>query len=938
MIKTFNISFSILIFWLFGLSQLCAQAPPPVSPAKNDQNRLSGFDTLSRFSKNTTNFGDSANVQVLYSPDSLDAVVDYSASDSIVLDNVQNLVYLYGNAIVKYGSSLQLKADHIVINLKDNIALAEGKFDSLANRYVNNPQFEDGEQNFRARKMRYNFKTRKGLVYDVTTKQKDIFLHGSQTKFVAANRADSAKIQEPDVAYSRDAIFTTCNAEHPHFGIHSFRQKIIANKLIVVGPSNVEFGGVPTPFWLPFGVFPLNQGKSSGLIFPQNYTRSPAWGFGFQGVGYYFPLGATRNLQLLTDFYFNGTVGVNGVLDYRKIYKNTGQLKLGYFREITEDAKAEKLVTPRYSFKWSHQQDRAAHPNQNFSTQVDFETGGFSRLVNNDFRNVTKASANSSIQFSKSFPNSPFSFTADIRAGQNLANRSISLQLPNLNLQMQQINPFRRKARIGDERWYEKLVLRYNSTVQNQINTSDSVIFKENLFKNAQFGVKHSLQSDAQIRLGGYFNITPSVNYSEFWYLKSMKRTFDNVPVTKDLVRSNPITGLRDTIINGDTTANGRVQDVFSTGFTRVPYLENVGVNFSVAAPLFGKLSFSKRGKIRALRHTVTGVSMGLQYRPDYSKYLDSVEYENRQTRLRQVEYYNRFERNSLTFQASKGTQLGVSYGFQNQLELKYWSKRDSIEKKIKLLDVIGVSGFYNAVADSFKMQPMMVSTSTRLFRDLVNVQINAEFDFYKLNEKKYRTEDRTAFLPRFAYFAARATGSISIGQIKSFFKPKNNTPPVSNGFSNSFSDSVGIKPSQNRQNANQNEYEKPKEESFSDLGLRNLFDNFSVGYAVGFERRLDKGADTSIFTLPPLVVNGSIPLNLKLTKNWSITTSFGFDFKTLRFSYPDISFLRELHCWQMGANWQPDRGTYGFFLRVKPGSFDFLKVPYNKNRIDAVR
>lgn len=874
---------------------------------------------------------DSTPVEVRYSRDSLDAPVDYAAEDSIVMDNNKKMVYLYGNAVIKY-STLQLKAAYIALDMANNIATAEGVPDSVG-KLRGNPEFKDADQNFTAKRMRYNFKTRKGMVYDVLSKQKDVYIHGSQTKFVAAprNPTDSTK-KGDDIAYSRDAIFTTCNAETPHFGIRSTRQKVIPNKLIVIGPSNIELGGVPSPIWLPFGFLPLPKDRAQGLIFPREYQTSPTWGFGLRDVGYFIPLSETRNLRILSDIYFNGTFKIALQSDYKKLYKNEGNFMLSYFREVGENNKAETVITPRYEFRWSHRQDPRAHPNFSFDASVDFQTGDFKQLVNNDFRSVNQAQSNSNINIRKIFPNSPFTLSAFARASQDFSTKKTTLELPNITLQMQQINPFRQKQRVGDERWYEKIVLRYNAEMRNRVELYDSNFTARNLFNNAQFGVKHTVSADAQIRMG-YFNIVPAANYAEFWYLKTLQKQYDNTPITRDKTTTNPITGETIVTKNGDTTALGSIYNTYNVGFQRVGQLQDVRISLAAASPIFGKLTLSEKGRIRAIRHTITGANIGFAYVPDYSHLIDSVEYRDRTTYQRLYQRYNRYENTAVGSPSDLRTSMGISYGFSNNFELKYFSKKDSIEKKVKLLDMINVSGFYNFYADSFKMQPLNVSTGTILFNGLINITLQSNFDFYKLNENNVRINERLNTLLRFSYLNINATSSVSVGQIKSFFQKLGSNDASPNP-------SVAAQPTGNNGNSGRTtQPNKEKTESLSDLGLKGLLDNFSFSYGFAYERsKRGNGIDTAIFVLKPLIINGNVPLNLQISKNWRITTSVSFDFETLRFRYPDIGFYRDLHCWEMGGNWQPERGTYSFFLRVKQGSFDFLKIPYNKNRVDAVR
>ena len=100
--------------------------------------------------------------------------VEYSAKDSIIYDNQNNKVHLYGEAAVKF-QSVELKAGYITISLDSNIAVAQTTIDGLGIG-GSQPTFTDGSQNFQASKMRYNFKSNKGIVYDVATTQSNLFL------------------------------------------------------------------------------------------------------------------------------------------------------------------------------------------------------------------------------------------------------------------------------------------------------------------------------------------------------------------------------------------------------------------------------------------------------------------------------------------------------------------------------------------------------------------------------------------------------------------------------------------------------------------------------------------------------------------------------------------------------------------------------------------
>ena len=75
----------------------------------------------------------------------------------------------------------------------------------------------------------------------------------------------------------------------------------------------------------------------------------------------------------------------------------------------------------------------------------------------------------------------------------------------------------------------------------------------------------------------------------------------------------------------------------------------------------------------------------------------------------------------------------------------------------------------------------------------------------------------------------------------------------------------------------------------------------------------------------------------LQMTPNWGVRIgNIGYDFLSKTLTYPDIGLIRDLHCWELSFDFQPERNTYSFHLGVKPGSFDFLKWSTNRGNYDT--
>jgi hypothetical protein len=857
-----------------------------------------------------------------YSPDTLDAEVTYSASDSVIMDIATKKAYLYGKAVVKY-TTITIKADYIVLDNASNVATAEGVTDTLG-KVKGKPEFEDGTQKFTANKMLYNFVTKKGIVYEVRTKQNDLFVLTNKAKFVSNTTRDTTK---DTYIYGKDAIFTSCNAEHPHFGVRSSKQKIIPNKLVIVGPSNIEIGGVPTPLWLPFGFFPVPKKQQTGLLFPKDYEYSRTWGFGLKNVGYYIPISQYMDLSLLGDIYFNGTFGVRAETNFNRKYQFNGSGALEYSRRISELlGSIKQQVDNSFAIRFSLNQDSKAHPTRTFGGSVNIQTNGYQKLNRNDARSVLQNTLSSNLSFNKVFPNTPFTVSASLTHSQNTQTRDMTISFPNFDVQMQTIYPFKRKVQIGSPRWYENVSLQYNTSFQNQFLAKDTALFKRETLTNARFGMRHRASMATNFRVLKYFNITPSLNFGETWYGKSVNKTFENTPTYRTVTETL-----------SDGTKKDR-QELVSNGSNKIDTLlgfnaiHTFDASVSANTQIFGTVFF-KNGWLRGIRHTMKP-SVGLAFTPNYiPRYFREVQ---DPFDPKKINRYSRFEGVDIFGSPSEsGKQMGVNYSITHILALKYFSKKDSLTKNITLLDNIYMGGFYNAAADSLRWSPMNISASTNFFKGITSVQMNLSYDPYQLDAITGRRANELSIqngggLLRFDNASMNIYSVLTVGKIREILtgKPKERDKNASNNNNNNT----------NPNNFNDNTQQSSiRPNSVKETDILSLFENFGINHNISFTvTRQKSGRDTFIVHTNSLSTRGSI----KITNKWSLQIgNIGYDFQAKALTYPDIGFYRDLHCWEAGGSWQPTRGTYAIFIRVKPAStFNFLNLPYNKNNVDGLR
>ncbi len=832
---------------------------------------------------------------VSISDNAIDDEVEYGAKDSILYDNYNNRVHLYGEAFVKF-QAVELKAGYITISLDSSIAVAQTTIDG-SGIGGSPPNFTDGSQNFQASKMRYNFKSNKGIVYDVATTQSNLFLKGQKTKFVSQQGESNDTTAVDNILYNRNAIFSTCDAPHPHYGIRSRKQKVVADKVVVVGLSNLELAGVPTPVYLPFGFFPLKQYKSTGLIFPDGYEYSPQWGFGLEGIGWYFPISEKLDLRLTSEIYWHGTWGLTADSRYKKRYKYSGNLAVSYSSRKSLDIAGRQNS---YSIRWSHRQDTKAHPTRSFSGNVNIQGNGFQRVNNNDAQSVLQGTLSSNVSFNQTFPGRPYRLSAAMSHSQNTQTNKVNINFPTVNFQLNRIYPFKQDRGGNKEKWYEKISFKYDGQFQNKFTATDTTLFSQKTIDDARFGFKHNASTDLNFNLLKYVTVSPNASFNEVWYFHT--------------TQTNGQEDLPDTFEARDTVFGFKPWHQFSTGV-------------SMNTNLFGTLQF-KKGRLKGVRHTVKP-SISFNYTPDYGApegFFGGLfdEYDRDTSDAVTLQRYSIFEGGIFGSPStnSSGKQMAINYSINNIFEAKFRPKRDSVDKKIKLFDNIRVGGNYNFAADSLKFSDVSATGTTRLFKGITTLNANARWTPYtadtnnlKINQFYTKTHGK---LLRFTNADFRLSSRVSVRDIKKFFQKETTATNTSS-----------------RNNNERGGQDNRGQNNQVDNGFLKFLEGFNLNHtlAITATQEIDQPTSWEIRTHS---INVTIA-NIQLTEKWSMQIgNIGYDFKNDRTTYPDIGIFRDLHCWETSFRWQPQRGTYFFTIKVKNAPLDMLKLPYQKNNVDA--
>ncbi len=830
---------------------------------------------------------------ISWSKDSIGVPVAYQCRDSSDLDRLQERLILYGDAKIKYEEFL-LEADQIIIDLKNNTAEAFGiKRDSSYTGYC---KFKDQSQEVLADRIIYNFKTRRFISYTTRTRQSDLYIISEKSKYVSSEGG-------PGIFYAKNGIFTTCDAETPHYGIRSTKQKIIPNEVAVVGFSNVEISEIPTPLVLPFGFFPLVKKAKKGIIFPSDYESSEQWGFGLRNIGYYIPINDYIDATILGDIYLRGSFGFSLQSNYKKRYGYSGNANIGYSYRTQENLQTGKW-TPQKSFSiiWRHTQDQNSNPNVSLNGSLRFQTNNYLNLNNNDANSVLTNTINSNVYYQRRFPGKPYTISASLLHAQNTQTRNIDVSFPTLDFQMQRIFPFRQKqTEISRKtRWYEDISLTYNAKLENKFTNKDTLFFTRSTLDSARAGISHDANLSSNLRVLKYINVVPNIRYREVWYAQTINRTFD------PSIRLTPIDTLigdieGDSIIVYDTIF-GSLNKQNINGFRA---WRTVDFSASLNTQIFGTLQF-KRGPLKGLRH-VMKPSLSYSFTPDYTA--PRLDYYRRvQQSLLNMDslFYSVFEEGIFGAPPRSGSLSLLTYSINNIFEGKARFRKDTVDRKFKLMDNIVLSGSYNMAADSFKWSTVNIRGTHRFFKGITTLTMGLLLDPYAVNAENQRINtlywNTNRRILRFQNFNFQLNSSLDARTIQGWFTSDS-------------SDSNDTKSAYR--------------------SIWDIFENFNINHSLigGINRK--NGIDTFMIGTNNITVNGS----LKITDKWRINIgNIGYDFNSKQITYPDLGFYRDLHCWEMGMDWQPLRGTYNFFIRVKPSSLDFLKVPYRKNNVDGLQ
>ncbi len=643
------------------------------------------------------------------------------AEDYTEVNQKKKYIKLYNKAHIKY-QDIDLTAGIIYVNYDKNEVYA-GRIRDSVGKLTQRPVFKQGKTETENDSIRFNYKTKKALVWNTYTKEGEFSMHSEVTK----------KFND-SVIFVKNVKFTTStDREHPEYYFLAKKGKIVPGKKIVIGTTQMWIEDVATPLMIPFGFFPLTETRTSGFLMPTFADTHK--GYALTNGGFYWAINPYMDLTATGDIYTNGSFGLQLTSRYVKRYRFSGNFGFKFNNNIDPDPTVF-AQNSEWRINWTHRNDQKSSPLRSFTADVDLGSSKYYRNSYNfhDFLNTQSRLNNdfkSTVSYQQRFASLPINFSLNLNHTQNVSTGNISMTLPQFHLNVSRRYPFAKKGMKKNA--IQRINFTYEIDAQQKINTNDSLFFKSQMWENAAVGAKHVIPISTNMKLFKYFNLQPQFTYKEAWFGQSIIKQWD--PDAND--------------------GHGGVKIIKKKGAAS---FRDFNGSLNLSTTLYGTYLFGNKHYIQGIRHTMQ-INFSAAYHPvnkEYIKsYFDPNDNKNVEYTIFDNSLYGRPNINE-----SKLMLMSMSHDFEAKIKTK-----DGKSKKIRFLTA---RTGYNFLKDSLKIDKIKLSSKATITQGFT-INMNATYDFYALNNNGNDID-------RFAWQAGQGAGRIESFKISTGYNFNNDT------------------------------------------------------------------------------------------------------------------------------------------------------------------
>ena len=239
-------------------------------------------------------------------------------ADEALEDPMADVVTLEGNVVVSYGD-VEIRAAQVIFDRRGRTLTAEARVDNEG-RLSGRPDFTrgGGQERFSGTRIVYNLDSGRGRVWNgQAISQNKYYIKGAH-----------AILDSTRNVHLRDISLTTCDEDHEHYRFLVDRLKLVENDKGVA--RNVTFALGPVPVaWFPFYVFPLRQGRHSGVLTPSIGSNSRD-GMTVNNLGYYYAPNDYWDATLRSNVRETGGILLHGLFNYNIRRRMNGRVNVQF--------------------------------------------------------------------------------------------------------------------------------------------------------------------------------------------------------------------------------------------------------------------------------------------------------------------------------------------------------------------------------------------------------------------------------------------------------------------------------------------------------------------------------------------------------------------------------------------------------------------------------
>ena len=416
---------------------------------------------------------------------------EYSA-DRVEDDVAAGRVVFTGNVVLKY-RDVELRAGRIVLYREAKRLEAEALPDSSGAKTIGMPEFVRGRERFTGSSMVYNLETGRGRVQGGRARHRRRYYRGEQILL--------DRLRE---LHARTISMSSCDKDHTHYDFLCQALKVVENDKAIARSVTFRVGPVPI-MWLPFYVFPLTQGRRSGILTPRIGSNSRD-GITVSNIGYYWAPSDYWDATLKTALReHNGFLFDTGI-DYAVRRRLSGYMNFSLERGRRPSGDSHRAW--RLNFHHQHR----LNPTLNMRARGDFtNSSSFDRHNSNNLYRYLNRQLRSSFSMDKRWTEARRSMDFNLNYYRDLDQNQNRYQgFPRLSFRQGRRRVFGQPEKTNEAQWYHAFYYDLSGGLTNAFTRNeDESDNTHNLTLNSRFGLS------SQHRPFGWLDLAHRVNVSQ---------------------------------------------------------------------------------------------------------------------------------------------------------------------------------------------------------------------------------------------------------------------------------------------------------------------------------------------------------------------------------------------------------------------------------------